>query len=165
MSILVPFGMAMFQASNTQFLHVASRQKQIAHMSTLSDKMPISEKEAASMGNSRIRRIISGVERADRVNRSIFFICSGMVLQVAVSLLVFLGSEKFHPGWGLWDYNVKGTESELYLKCNQGWEWWASIVWQFVWAWIYAPYMIWKSRGVRDVHGWRLQTICTCLAG
>ncbi|KAL1653837.1 hypothetical protein SLS61_003622 [Didymella pomorum] len=165
MSILVPFGMAMFQAANTQFLHVASRQKQIAHMSTLSDKMPISEKEAASMGNNRIKRIVSGVERADRVDRSLFFICAGMVLQVAVSLLVFLGSEKFHPGWGLWDYNVKGTEAELYLKCNQGWEWWASIVWQFVWAWIYAPYMIWKSRGVRDVHGWRLQTICTCVAG
>jgi len=165
MSILVPFGMAMFQAANTQFLHVASRQKQIAHMSTLSDKMPISEKEAASMGNNRIKRIISGVERADRVDRSLFFICAGMVFQVAISLLVFLGSEKFHPGWGLWDYNVKGTEAELYLKCNQGWEWWASIVWQFVWAWIYAPYMIWKSRGVRDVHGWRLQTICTCVAG
>ncbi|KAJ8118781.1 hypothetical protein OPT61_g316 [Boeremia exigua] len=165
MSILVPFGMAMFQAANTQFLHVASRQKQLAHMSTLRDHKPISEKEAASMGNNRLRRIVSGVERADRVGRSLVFIAIGMVLQVAVSLLVFLGSEKFHLGWGLWDYNVKGTEAELYLKCNQGWEWWASIVWQFVWAWIYAPYMIWKSRGIRDVHGWRLQTICCCIAG
>ncbi|KAF3006829.1 hypothetical protein E8E13_010615 [Curvularia kusanoi] len=166
MSILVPFGMAMFQAANTQFLHVASRQKQLAHMSTLSDKSkPISEKEAESMGNSRLKRIISGVERADKVDRSLVFIALGMVAQIAVSLLIFLGSEKFHPGWGLWDYNVKGTEAELYLKCNQGWEWWTSIVWQFVWAWIYAPYMIWKSRGVRDVHGWRLQTICCCVAG
>ncbi|KAJ4351098.1 hypothetical protein N0V95_004145 [Ascochyta clinopodiicola] len=165
MSILVPFGMAMFQAANTQFLHVASRQKQLAHMSTLKDHKPISEKQAEAIGNNRFKRIVSGVERADRVGRSLIFIGAGMVIQVAVTLLVFLGSEKFHPGFGLWDYTVQGTEAELYLKCNQGWEWWMSIVWQFVWAWIYAPYMIWKSRGVRDVHGWRLQTICCCIAG
>lgn len=85
MSILVPFGMAMFQAANTQFLHVASRQKQLAHMSTLSDKSkPISEKEAESMGNSRLKRIISGVERADKVDRSLVFIALGMVAQVSL---------------------------------------------------------------------------------
>lgn len=82
MNILVPFGMAMFQAANTQFLHVASRQKQLAHMSTLKDQKPISEKEAAAMGNNRLKRIVSGVERADRVNRSLLFIAIGMVLQV-----------------------------------------------------------------------------------
>lgn len=83
MNILVPVGMAMFQAANTQFLHVASRQKQLAHMSTLKDQKPISEKEAASMGNSRLKRILSGVERADRVNRSLLFIGIGMILQVS----------------------------------------------------------------------------------
>ena len=83
MSILVPFGMAMFQASNTQFLHVASRQKQLAHMSTLKDQKPISEKQAASMGNNRLQRIVSGVERADRVGRSLIFIGMGMVVQVS----------------------------------------------------------------------------------
>lgn len=82
MSILVPFGMAMFQAANTQFLHVASRQKQLAHMSTLSDKKPISEKQAEAMGNNRLKRILSGVERADRVSRSLILIAAGMVLQV-----------------------------------------------------------------------------------
>lgn len=82
MNILVPFGMAMFQAANTQFLHVASRQKQLAHMSTLKDQKPISEKEAASMGNNRLKRIISGVERADKVDRSLLLIAFGMILQV-----------------------------------------------------------------------------------
>lgn len=84
MSILVPFGMAMFQAANTQFLHVASRQKQLAHMSTLKDHKPISEKQAASMGNNRLKRIFSGVERADRVGRSLTFIGIGMVVQVGL---------------------------------------------------------------------------------
>jgi hypothetical protein len=84
MSILVPFGMAMFQAANTQFLHVASRQKQLAHMSTLKDQKPISEKQAERMGNNRFSRIISGVERADRVGRSLVFIGIGMVIQVCL---------------------------------------------------------------------------------
>ena len=84
MSILVPFGMAMFQAANTQFLHVASRQKQLAHMSTLSDKKPISEKQAEAMVNNRFKRILSGVERADRVNRSLILIGVGMVVQVGL---------------------------------------------------------------------------------
>jgi hypothetical protein len=40
-----------------------------------------------------------------------------------------------------------------------------SIVWQFFWCWIYAPYILWKSRHIHDTHGWRLQTIGCCLAG
>lgn len=51
------------------------------------------------------------------------------------------------------------------MNCSKGWEWWLSIVWQFFWAWIYAPYMLWKSRSVRDVHGWRIQTILCSLVG
>jgi hypothetical protein len=51
------------------------------------------------------------------------------------------------------------------MSCARGWEWWLSIVWQFFWAWIYAPYQLWKARDIHDVHGWRLQTICCCLAG
>jgi hypothetical protein len=95
MSILVPFGMAMFQAANTQFLHVASRQKQLAHMSTLKDQKPISEKQAESMGNSRFKRIINGVERADRVERSLIFIGIGMVVQVSNLICCKLGQADF----------------------------------------------------------------------
>lgn len=89
MSILVPFGMAMFQAANTQFLHVASRQKQLAHMSTLKDQKPISEKQAESMGNNRLKRIVSGVERADRVGRSLVFIGVGMIAQVSFQVELY----------------------------------------------------------------------------
>lgn len=54
---------------------------------------------------------------------------------------------------------------EVRIKCGKGWEWLLSIVWQFFWAWIYAPYMLWKTRDVHDVHGWRIQTICCCAVG
>lgn len=42
---------------------------------------------------------------------------------------------------------------------------WLSIVWQFFWSWIYAPYILWKSRNIKDTHGWRIQTILCCVAG
>jgi hypothetical protein len=54
---------------------------------------------------------------------------------------------------------------EVRVNCSKGWEWWLSIVWQLFWSWIYAPWILFKSRGIRDVHGWRLQTITCCIAG
>lgn len=54
---------------------------------------------------------------------------------------------------------------EVRVNCSKGWEWWLSIVWQLFWSWVYAPWILFKSRGIRDVHGWRLQTIICCLAG
>lgn len=165
MSIYLPFGIAMFQAANSQFLHIASRQKQFARMSALSDPRPVNEKDAERLASSRMRRIIRGVERADKIDRMMVWIGIGLLAQVLLTLFVFFGSKKFHPGYGIFDYTVPGTGMEARQDCSKGWEWWLSIVWQFFWAWIYAPYMLWKSRGVRDVHGWRLQTIFCCLAG
>lgn len=84
---------------------------------------------------------------------------------MALTLFVYFGSEKFHPGYGLFNYTVQGTGMEVRRDCSKGWEWWLSIVWQLFWSWIYAPYILWKSRGIRDVHGWRIQTIGVCIAG
>ena len=33
------------------------------------------------------------------------------------------------------------------------------------WAWIYAPYILWRSRKITDTHGWRIQTIACCISG
>jgi hypothetical protein len=165
MSIYLPFGIAMFQAANSQFLHIASRQKQFARMSALSEPRPVDERNAQRLANSRLRRIIRGVERADKIDRMMVWIGIGLAAQVALTLFVYFGSKKFHPSYGIFDYTVPGTGAIVRQDCSKGWEWWLSIVWQFFWAWLYAPYMLWKSRGVRDVHGWRMQTICCCLAG
>lgn len=86
MSILLPCGIAIFHAANSQFLHLASRQKQFARTSTLKDHKPIDEEKARAVANSRWQRIISGRERADNINRTLFFIGAGMVLQVRVTI-------------------------------------------------------------------------------
>jgi len=78
---------------------------------------------------------------------------------------VYFGATKFHTSYGLWESSIEGSAAEIQAQCFKGWEWWLSIVWQFFWAWIYAPYLLWKTRGVHDVHGWRLQTFYCCLAG
>ncbi|KAL5397392.1 hypothetical protein PMIN02_002375 [Paraphaeosphaeria minitans] len=166
MSIYLPFGIAMFQTANSQFLHVASRQKQFAHLSLHSDQAPLKQEEAERLSSSHWRRILHGVDRADKIENMIVYIFIGLAVQLAITFIVFFGSKKFHPSYGLWDWNTRPSAPELVgMECSKGWEWWLSIAWQFFWAWIYAPYMLFKSRGINDVHGWRLQTICCCIVG
>lgn len=97
MSLYLPFGIAMFQAANSQFLHIASRQKQFARMSALSDPRPVSEKDAERLASSRMRRIIRGVERADKIDRMMVWIGIGLFLQVYVPFLTLKGI-KTNPG-------------------------------------------------------------------
>ncbi|KAJ4371283.1 hypothetical protein N0V83_004500 [Neocucurbitaria cava] len=105
MSIYVPLGIALFHAANTQFLHLASRQKHFARMSTLSSlshQKSIDEEKAREVSNSRWKRIVGGVERADNIERTLVCIGIGLAVQFALTLFVFFGSEKFHPGYGLY---------------------------------------------------------------
>lgn len=85
MSIYLPFGIAMFHAANSQFLHIASRQKQFARMSTLSDRRPLDERQAERLAYSRFSRILRGVERADKIDRMMVWIGIGIVAQVCQS--------------------------------------------------------------------------------
>ncbi|TPX12655.1 uncharacterized protein E0L32_000832 [Thyridium curvatum] len=68
-------------------------------------------------------------------------------------------------------FGIPGTEldpsltpAEANVAMKHGWEWWHSIFWQVLWAWIVAPIILWKSRNIHDTQGWRLQTIVCCLA-
>ncbi|EAT86432.2 hypothetical protein SNOG_06601 [Parastagonospora nodorum SN15] len=128
---------------------MASRQKQFARMSTLKDHKSINEEKAEAIANSRWRRIFAGLERADNINQTLTWIGVGMVVEFLLTIFVYFGSKKFHPGYGIFDYTVKGTGEEARADCAKGWEWWLSIVWQLFWSWIYAPYLLWKSRSPR----------------
>ncbi|KAF2830317.1 hypothetical protein CC86DRAFT_159850 [Ophiobolus disseminans] len=162
MSIYLPFGIALFHASNSQFLYLASRQKHFARSGSLTS---IDEETAEAIASSPWRRVFAGLGRADNIDRTLVSIGLGMIVQLLLTVFVFFGSRKFHPGYGIFDYTIEGTGMQAAMECSKGWEWWLSIIWQLFWAWIYAPYMLWKSRGIRDVHGWRLQTVCCCFAG
>lgn len=74
-------------------------------------------------------------------------------------------SRKFHPSFGIPGTEVSGTPMEIAMQQGRGWEWWPSLFWQFLWAWVIAPIILWKSRGIHDTHGWQLQTMACCIAG
>ncbi|KAF2260534.1 hypothetical protein CC78DRAFT_547383 [Lojkania enalia] len=164
MSIWLPFGMAMLQASNSQFLHIACRQRMYAYTNTLKDPKPLKQNQAESPAN-RWKRITQGIERADRIDRMMIFIAVGLIIQLVLALFFYFASRKFHRSYGFIDQTTKGSEDAFKSECVRGWEWWLTVFWQFFWAWIYAPYTLWRSRKIRDVHDWRIQTICCCLAG
>lgn len=78
---------------------------------------------------------------------------------------MFLASRKFHDSFGAPGTEVTGTPQEKVEQQATGWEWWPSIFWQLLWAWVFAPLVLWKSRRIHDTHGWRFQTMACCLAG
>lgn len=90
MSIWLPFGIALFHAANSQFLHLAGRQKQFARMSSLKDHKTINEEKAEAMANSRWRRIFAGLERADNINQTLVLIGVGMVVQVSAAQITIV---------------------------------------------------------------------------
>jgi hypothetical protein len=79
---------------------------------------------------------------------------------------MWVACKKYHPSFGLPGTEIRGaTLIEQLRDLGIGWEWWPSVVWQFIWTWGVAPYLIWKAWGIRDTMGWRTQTIGACLSG
>ncbi|KAH7141729.1 hypothetical protein EDB81DRAFT_797563 [Dactylonectria macrodidyma] len=154
MSTYLPCGIALFHASNSRFLHVAKAQKELF----ASDSASIKSKPAKS-------RSLFGRFRSLNYTRKILVIVgAGMLCQLLLTIFMYLISRKFHPLFGIPGTEVTGTEDIQKSKMLRGWEWWPSVFWQFFWAWIVAPYILWQARGINDTQGWRTQTIACCLS-
>ncbi|KAH9906759.1 hypothetical protein F4778DRAFT_595213 [Xylariomycetidae sp. FL2044] len=164
MSIYLPFGIAMLQASNSHFFHVAEQQRKFAQFGDLDDKALHEKSSPVDPSVRGPKRWVEKIRRADKTTRMLIYIGIGMAVQLALTFIIYFGSEMFHSSYGFFNIEVPGTEQRETL-CLQGWEWWLSIVWQFGWSWVYAPYKAWKTRNIRDTHGWRVQIIGCCIAG
>lgn len=96
---------------------------------------------------------------------------------------MWLLCRKYHPTFGLLGTEMKAqTLPAQIVELGRGWEWWPSVLWQLIWAWIVrhklgslhrllademaqvAPVLIWRAWGIRDTMGWRTQTIGCCLS-
>ncbi|KAL2174195.1 uncharacterized protein P884DRAFT_294610 [Thermothelomyces heterothallicus CBS 202.75] len=180
MGVWYPFGIALFHAGNSQFLHVAKAQSRFAR--------PPSQMKTRYDEKRPVRRpnIFQRIMQMDYSKRMFMFVTMGMTVQVSsgirstniimekgltrtqllVVVIIYLISRKFHSDFGIPGTEVTGSSTaEIAMKQGRGWEWWPSIVWQFVWAWIIAPIILWRSRGIHDTHGWQRQTIACCIAG
>ncbi|EEU33986.1 uncharacterized protein NECHADRAFT_98262 [Fusarium vanettenii 77-13-4] len=132
MSTYLPFGIALFHASNSRFLHVAKTQKELF----------------AASSHEKPRRSKSGpkgrFQTLDYTKKILVLVGLGMTFQLFLTIFMFLISRKFHPSFGIPGTEVTGTEDYQKSQMGRGWEWWPSVFWQFFWAWIVAPYILWN---------------------
>ncbi|KAH7324648.1 putative GPCR GprK-type [Stachybotrys elegans] len=155
MNIWLPFGIALFHASNSRFLYIAKAQKKF-----VSEKLEV---DRASI-RPRPKTLVGKFRQMDHTSRVLLLVCTGMAFQLMLAVFMFLVSRKFHPSFGIPGTEVHGTPSEQRAAAGRGWEWWPSVFWQFFWAWLVAPFILWKARKLNDTQGWRTQTIGCCLS-
>ncbi|KAB8223241.1 hypothetical protein BDV33DRAFT_43923 [Aspergillus novoparasiticus] len=149
-------GIALFHASNTRFLHVAKHQRQFAHHgSRITESVP-DEKPKSGLF-VRFRRL-------EYTKRILILVAIAMAFQIFLTILLWVISRKWHSSWGIPGTEVTGTPSEQAAKQGTGWEWWPTAFFQFFWAWIVAPIVLWKARHIHDTQGWRVQTIGCAIA-
>ncbi|ROT41977.1 hypothetical protein SODALDRAFT_268690 [Sodiomyces alkalinus F11] len=173
MGIYFPFGVALFHASNSQFLHVAKRQKKYAQLALPagSGKKPGQHQRQQHQQQQLAKKktssskwpLVGKFRRYDYTTKMLAVVCAGMTFQFALTLVMYLVSRKFHPSFGIPGTEVTGTPDEVKREQGRGWEWWPSVFWQIFWAWMVAPYILWQSRGIHDTQGWRVQTVACCL--
>lgn len=151
MSIYLPLGIALFQACNTQLLHIVNLQKKYTTEQTSDSK------KHTSRLAERWCRHLKDLFAENRVKRAMAFIAYGMVVQVyhlkrihdhstnsaqvILTFVIFLVSFKFHDGFGLtaWTFSTAAEENECAkfvteyhagscsqakkMACRRGWEW------------------------------------------
>ncbi|KAG5753583.1 hypothetical protein H9Q70_003788 [Fusarium xylarioides] len=155
MGIWFPLGIALFHATNSRLLHVAKMQKKYssAHLRDQSN--------SAQPYSSWLCRF----KCLERTRKVLVLTGIGMVVQVILTVGMWLACRKYHPTYGIPGTEIKSqTLPEQIVELGRGWEWWPSVLWQVVWTWMVAPFLIWRTWNIRDTMGWRTQTIGCCLS-
>ncbi|KAJ6098139.1 hypothetical protein N7499_002513 [Penicillium canescens] len=151
MSIYLPLGIALFQANSMQLLSVFGIQEKLL----LAAQQPYRPRFMDRAKSSR--RSLFQWKQLTLVQKTELGIVVGMLVQLFLSLSIFLTSRKFQT-FGTFSKHVNSAE------CRRGPEWVPSILWQLFWSWIFAPYVLWKIRNIHDIHHWRLQITCCVIA-
>ncbi|TFA98351.1 hypothetical protein CCMA1212_009818 [Trichoderma ghanense] len=156
MSVWFPLGVALFHASNLRFLRVAQLQRQFTH--------PTPRRVEPGCNGGKVSWLCR-LRSCDFTKRSLLLIGLGMVVQLLLSIGMWVACRKYHPTFGIPGTELRGaTVLEQVVELGRGWEWWPSVLWQVVWTWIVAPFLIWRAWGIRDTMGWRTQTIGCCIS-
>ncbi|OBR04536.1 Integral membrane protein [Colletotrichum higginsianum IMI 349063] len=156
MGIWFPLGIALFHASNSRFLHVAKLQR--LHFVGSGAHVRRGCNGAKTSWLCRFRNMDYG-------KRLMIFIWIGIIAQCLLTTGMWLACKKYHPTFGIPGTEIRGaTLPEQLIDLGRGWEWWPTVLWQFVWTWIVAPILIWRAWGIRDTMGWRTQTVGCCLS-
>lgn len=86
MSIYLPFGMAMLQAANSQFLHVASQQRRYARVTSLDgSELPERTTDQVDPSQSWFKRTVGRVRALDQTTKIVVYIGLAMAVEVSVA--------------------------------------------------------------------------------
>lgn len=124
MGLWLPWGIALFHAYNTRFLHVAKQQKKYAHPDHRPFRpmpLPLDSKGKGSL-MARFRAL-------DYNTRTLIVVGIAMVFQLFLTILMWLISRKWHRTWGIPGTEVHGTPMEQLTAMGQGWEWYGLRSW------------------------------------
>lgn len=88
MGVWFPFGIGLFQAANTQLLHVAKIQKRYVHMGSISDATldeKLQEKLAPAPG---FRRVVKQFQQISYSMRVLITVSIGLFIQVRLNVVI-----------------------------------------------------------------------------
>ncbi|CAH0047863.1 unnamed protein product [Clonostachys solani] len=153
MGIWFPLGIALLHASNSRLIYIAKLQRQFASQPLVRVKCN---------GDSSV---LCRFRNFDYTSKVMILANAGMILQVVFTISMWVACRKYHPAYGIPGTGIHGDNlSEQIRNLGKGWEWWPSVLWQVLWAWIVAPILTWRAWGIHDTMGWRTQTIGCCIS-
>lgn len=154
MNIYLPFGIAFFHANLVQLQSISRHQRRLFSNDDMTHDSA-TQKKLSVWG--WLRASWQGLTSAQK---SYIFIGISLVVQVIVTLAIYLTNPKLQGYW----VGVK-SYADGQAKCRKGIEWTPSAFWQLFWAWVCGPYTLYKIRNIHDVHHWRLQVILCVVSG
>ncbi|BCR99996.1 uncharacterized protein AKAW2_50338S [Aspergillus luchuensis] len=155
MGTYLPCGIALFHASSSRFYHVAKLQEGYIIRSSGGNDLYSTRGKLGAV--DRFRRLAY-------TTKILVLVTVASLVQVFLTVLMWLISRKWHRTWGIPGTEVHGTEMQQTSEMGRGWEWWPGVLGQVFWSWIVGPVVLWKSRHIHDTHGWRVQTIGCVIA-
>ncbi|KAI0474116.1 hypothetical protein GGR56DRAFT_696875 [Xylariaceae sp. FL0804] len=171
MGLWFPLGIAVFHGFNTRFLHVARLQRRygtnqqggggasgMGGMGPWGRSLRPGCNGAATSWLCRLRN-------TDYEARLLAGIGLAMCVQVLLTVGMWLACKKYHPTYGMPGTGLHGDLEQQLTDLGRGWEWWPSVLWQVIWTWMVAPFLLARAWDIRDTLGWRTQTIGCCLSG
>ena len=115
MGTWLPFGVALFHASNSRFLYVANAQRRFLRRDSIDEKSVL---RLPAKKNLRQKW-----RTMDYSNKILLTVAIGMGIHLFITVLTFLISRKFHPSFGIPGTEVTGTPAEMKAEQMRGWEW------------------------------------------
>lgn len=115
MAIWLPFGIALFHASNSRFLYVANAQKRFIRKDSMDEKTMYKLPER--------KTLMQKWTALDWSKKVLVLVTTGMILHLTLTIVMFLVSRKFHPSFGIPGTEVFGSPADVKAGQGRGWEW------------------------------------------